>query len=69
MRAFVAVKRMGLTYAALKKEIQEMGKKYDVKFRVVFEAIEQIILEMVKTEHQAPEAEPPKKRIGFHHRE
>jgi len=41
MRAFVAVKRMGLTYLALKKKIQEMEKKYDVKFRVVFEAIEQ----------------------------
>ncbi len=62
MRAFVAVKRMGLTYVALKRKIQEMEKKYDVKFKVVFEAIEQIILEMVKTEHQSP---PPKKGISF----
>lgn len=61
MRAFVAIKRMGLTYAALKRKIQEMEKKYDVKFKVVFEAIEQIILEMVKTEHQPP----PKKGISF----
>lgn len=66
MRAFVAIKRMGLTYVALKKKIQEMEKKYDVKFRAVFEAIEQIILEMVKIEHQTPELNTSKKRIGFH---
>src|SRR3990167_8801038 len=62
MRAFVAMKRLGLTYVALKRKIQEMEKKYDVKFKVVFEAIEQIILEMVKPKHQPP---PPKKGISF----
>ena len=62
MRAFVAVKRMGLTYAALKQKIQEMEKKYDVKFKVVFDAIEQIILEMVRTEHPLSAS---KKKISF----
>jgi len=66
MRAFVAVKRMGLTYVALNKKIKEMEKKYDVKFRVVFETIEQIILEMVKAEHPISGSDTPKKRIGFH---
>ena len=66
MRAFVAVKRMGLTYVVLKKKIQEMEKTYDVKFKIVFEAIEQIILEMVKTEHRFSGSDTSKKRIGFH---
>ncbi len=65
MRAFVAVKRMGLTYIALKKKIHEMEKDYDIKFKVVFEAIEQIISEMVKTEQRSSQ-EIPKRRIGFH---
>ena len=54
MRAFVAVKKTSLTYVTLKRKIDEMEKNYDVKFKVVFEAIEQIILEMVKTDHQKP---------------
>ncbi len=61
MRAFVAIKRMGLTYSALKRKIQELEKKYDVKFKVVFEAIEQIILEVMKIERQTP----PKNGINF----
>src|SRR3990167_1982579 len=35
MRAFVAVKRMGLSYAVLKRRLQELEKKYDVKFEIV----------------------------------
>lgn len=66
MRAFVAIKRMSLTYAALKKKIQEMEKKYDVKFRVVFEAIEQIIQEMVKADRRLFGSNAPQKHIGFH---
>ena len=61
MRTFVAIKRMGLTYVALKRKIYEMEKKYDVKFKVVFEAIEQIILEMVNSNRKMP----PKNGIGF----
>jgi len=61
MRAFVAVKRMGLTYSALKRKIYELEKKYDVKFKVVFEAIEQIILEVMKIERKTP----PKNGINF----
>ena len=61
MRAFVAMKRMGLTYIALKRKIQELEKKYDVKFKIVFEAIEQIILEVMKIEGKTP----PKNGINF----
>lgn len=62
MRAFVTIKRMGLTYAALKRRIQELEKKYDVKFKVVFEAIEQIIVEVMKIERRTT---PPKDGINF----
>ncbi len=62
MRAFVALKRTALTYSGLKRKIQEMEKKYDVKFKVVFEAIEQIILEVMKIERQTL---LPKKGPGF----
>ena len=44
-----------LTHKELKKKIEEMEKKYDFQFTVVFEAIKQLI-------------EPPQKtskRIGF----
>lgn len=61
MRAFVAMKRMGLTYSALKRKIYELEKQYDVKFKVIFETIEQIILEMMKTARKAP----PKNGINF----
>ena len=63
MRAFVALKRISLTYAGLKRMIQEIEKKYDSKFRIVFEAIERIILEMEKVEKQG---ETSKRRIGFY---
>ncbi len=62
MRAFVAMKRTGLTYAALKRRIEELEKKYDVKFKVAFEAIEQIILEMIKIERRTT---PPKDGFNF----
>ena len=57
MRTFVNLKRAGLTYAALRREIEKMEKKYDAQFKIVFEAIRKLL-------------EPPriekKKRIGFH---
>ena len=56
MRAFVVLKRLSLTYTALRHKIDEMEKKYDSQFRVVFEAIRQIMTE----------SEKPRRRIGFH---
>jgi len=56
MRAFVALRRIGLTYAELKRKIEIMENKYDSQFAAVFEAIKRLI-------------EPPVKKknpIGFY---
>ena len=43
MRAFVNVRRVAVTYSGLKHKIDEMEKKYDGQFRVVFKAIKQLM--------------------------
>ena len=57
MRVFIQLKRMLLTNTGLRHKIEEMEKKYDKQFVVVFQAIKQLL-------------EPPpvkeKKSIGFH---
>jgi hypothetical protein len=58
MRVFVNIKRIALTYVGLKHKIDEMEKKYDGQFAVVFDAIRKLL---------KPPQEPPKRRIGFHH--
>jgi hypothetical protein len=58
MRAFVALRRIALTYSGLKCKIDEMEKKYDGQFSVVFEAIRKLL---------EPPPLKPKRRIGFHH--
>jgi len=55
MRAFTKFRQMLSKYDDLKKKIEAMEKKYDENFRVVFEAIKQLI------ETEAA----PKKKIGF----
>jgi len=56
MRAFIQLKRMLLTNADLRRKIEEMERKYDKQFAIVFRAIKQLL-------------EPPpakeKKIIGF----
>jgi len=56
MRAFIQLKRMLLTNAGLRRKIEEMERKYDKQFAIVFQAIKQLL-------------EPPpvkgKKVIGF----
>jgi len=56
MRAFIQLKRMLLTNVVLRRKIEEMEKKYDKQFGMVFQAIKQLL-------------EPPlvkeKKIIGF----
>ncbi|MFQ5963438.1 MAG: ORF6N domain-containing protein [Candidatus Scalinduaceae bacterium] len=55
MRTFTKIREMLATHKELKQKIEEMEKKYDYQFKVVFDAIKQLI-------------EPPKKsrkRIGF----
>ena len=57
MRAFAALKREVLTYAALKRKIDDIEKKYDSQFAAVFEAIRELI---------SPTITKPKREIGFH---
>lgn len=59
MRAFVGLRQMAASNKDLFLKIEEMEKKYDHQFRVVFEAIKQLM---------AP-PEPKKKEIGFHARD
>ena len=55
MRAFTQLRQMLSTHEELKKKIESMERKYDRQFRVVFDAITQLI----DTESE------PKKKIGF----
>ena len=43
MRAFVQIRRLGMTIVDLKRKIDNMGKKYDGQFRVVFNSIHQLL--------------------------
>ncbi|MEI6631282.1 MAG: ORF6N domain-containing protein [bacterium] len=56
MRAFVNLKRLALNYAELKRKIENMEKKYNIQFKVVFDTLKKLL-------------EPPpvkeKKIIGF----
>jgi len=56
MRAFIGLRRVGITYSELKRKIETMEKKYDGQFNIVFEAIRQLM---------EPPPAPPKSRIGF----
>ncbi len=56
MRAFVRLRRMLASHADLQRRLDDLEKKYDVKFKVVFDAIRELM------------APPTKKHrpIGFH---
>jgi hypothetical protein len=43
MRAFVNVRRVAMTYASLRRKIDEMERKYDGQFAVVFQAIKRLL--------------------------
>jgi len=43
MRAFVKLKRLGLTYSALRRKIDSMERDYDKRFHVVFDAIKKLL--------------------------
>jgi hypothetical protein len=55
MRAFTQVRQMLSTHKDLKRKIEQMESKYDEQFRIVFEAIKQLI----ETDSK------PAKKIGF----
>ena len=57
MRVFVNLKRAALTYAGLKRKIEEMEKKYDAQFSIIFKAIKKLLIPL-----PAPK---PKRPIGF----
>jgi phage regulator Rha-like protein len=59
MRTFARLSRMLQSHSALRRKIEEMGKKYDQQFQVVFDAIKRLL-------QSPPKEEPPKRRIGFH---
>jgi len=55
IRAFTKLRQMLLTHKDLKRKIENMEKKYDQQFKVVFDAIRELLEPPLK----------PKKRIGF----
>lgn len=59
MRAFVRLREMVATHKDLARRLDELEKKYDAQFRVVFDAIRQLMA--------GPE--PKEKKIGFRARE
>jgi hypothetical protein len=55
MRTFVRLRRILASNADLARKLDELEKKYDAQFRVVFEAIRQLMAS----------PEPKKRPIGF----
>ena len=55
MRAFVRLREMIGSNKALARRLNELEKKYDSQFRVVFEAIRELM----------GEPDPKSRRIGF----
>ena len=59
MRAFVRLRGMISSHKELLRKLEDMEMKYDEQFRVVSEAIRQLM----------KPADPPRKRIGFEAKE
>ena len=57
MRTFIHLRELLLTHKDLQQKIDEMEKKYDKQFQVVFEAIRELL---------DPPVNPNKRPIGFH---
>jgi hypothetical protein len=55
MRAFVKLRRLLATHADLARKLDSLEKKYDAQFRVVFDAIRELM--------KPPE--PKRRPIGF----
>ena len=63
MRAFVHLRELLLSNAALADKLNAMEKQYDAQFRVVFDAIRMLMAP------PPPDPDPPREEIGFHVRE
>ena len=57
MRAFVRLREILATHKELARKLEELEQKYDAQFKVVFDAIRQLM---------TPTPAAPKRRIGFH---
>lgn len=55
IKAFVKLRKLLVRHKDLKKKIEELESRYDEQFRVVFEAIRQLLAEDEKT----------KRKVGF----
>jgi phage regulator Rha-like protein len=55
MRAFVRLRQLIASNAELSKRLDELEKKYDQQFKVVFDAIRQLMTP----------PDPPRRRLGF----
>jgi len=56
MRTFTKLRKMFESHKELREKIEEMEKKYDHQFKIVFRVIKQLLTEEAK----------PKREIGFH---
>jgi len=56
MRTFIRLRRLLSTHADLARKLNELETKYDSNFKIVFEAIRQLM---------EPPPEPPRDPIGF----
>ncbi|RJQ13808.1 MAG: ORF6N domain-containing protein [Nitrospiraceae bacterium] len=56
MRTFTRLREMLLTHKDLQRKIEDMEKKYDQQFKIVFDAIKQLLI------HEVPKKKLP---IGF----
>ncbi len=57
MRTFAKLREIISQHTDLARRLDALEKKYDAQFKIVFDAIRQLMA--------PPEPEPPKKRIGF----
>ncbi|NLS94617.1 MAG: ORF6N domain-containing protein [Planctomycetaceae bacterium] len=60
MRAFVRLRRLLASHADLARKLDALEKKYDAQFKVVFDAIRQLMI---------PPSAPDRRQIGFHAKE
>jgi hypothetical protein len=61
MRAFVRLRQILASNKELAKRLDELENQYDAQFKIVFDAIRQLM----EPPEPEPEPEPPKKQIDF----
>ncbi|MFH1958610.1 MAG: ORF6N domain-containing protein [bacterium] len=56
IKTFIRMRQMMLSYKDLKEKIEKIESKYDKQFRIVFQALKQLL---------EPKPVPPKGKVGF----